>query len=150
MIKEKCGIIYKQQFNCQKILQEEEEDEYNITLKFETNKQSFVFVVFYAAPGVGHTDRLNKLINVLIKIKEKYGHNMKAIVYGDLNTKRNKIKKRIENKIKKYEYEILYKECKEEYTFERKILDTVVRSYLDYFIIHGVTDYVFNMLMTNG
>ena len=76
-------------------------------------------VVFYAAPRKAHTDRVRKLIGILIKI---------------FQIKRNKIKKKIEHKINKYGYKILYKKSKEEYICEAKILRTVI-SYLDYFIL---------------
>ena len=85
---------------------------------------------------------------MLIKLKEKYGENLKLIMFGDLNITREKIHKKIEDKVSKYGFEILYKLNKEEFTREANRKGKNVRSYLDYFIIHGIKDYFFNIIDT--
>ena len=78
-IKEKCDMIYREELNCQQILKEDEDD-YNITMKFEAEKQSNIIMVCYASPNDGHSDRIKKITNMLIKAKENYGESLKMIM----------------------------------------------------------------------
>ena len=57
IMKEKSGIIYKEELNCQQIMREDE-DEFNIILKFESEKNGLIVITYYAAPGEGHTNRI--------------------------------------------------------------------------------------------
>ena len=144
IIKEKCGIIFKEELNCQQIMKDDE-DENNLIFKFENEKNGFIVMTYFAAPGEGHNYKIKKLINILIKIKEKFGDKINFVLFGDLNIQKNNISKKLERKIEGYGYKTLYKKNDKEFTRE-EVEGVTKTSYLDYFIIQGIDNFWFNII----
>ena len=67
-------------------------------------------------------------------------------MFGDLNMKREKILKKYFKEVIKYNYSIIMNDNINEYTRIENVLGEIKKSYIDYFIIHGFNDHIFNII----
>ena len=126
------GIIYK---NCYYLDSnfKEFEDNYNLIKLVNTLKGMLLLWVTYLPPGDNHENLIDNLIEKIIRIKSIY-ETLNIIIYGDLNIKREEIEKKLGNKLKYYNLDVLYSKEEEEFTRYEKVKNILKTSYLDYFI----------------
>ena len=126
------GIIYKSCYYLDSIFKEFE-DNYNLIKLVNTLKGMLILWVTYLPPGENHEYLTQNLIEKITRIKSVY-KTINIILYGDLNIKRNEIEKRLGNKLKYYNLNVLYSKEKEECTRKETVKNNIITSYLDYFI----------------
>ena len=118
------GIIYK---NCYYLDYnfKEFEDNYNLIKLVNTLKSMLLLWVTYLPPGENHEK--------ITRIKSIY-ETINVILFGDLNIKRDEIEKKLRNKLKYYNLDVLYSKEEEEFTRKETVNNILKISYLDYFI----------------
>ena len=142
---QKCGILIKEELNSMEIMKNAN-DEFNMIRKLETQNGSLVIYVTYAQPGIGHKKKIENIYNNLIELKKKYGESLKLIMFGDLNMKREKIRNnKYFQEVVKYNFSVIMNDNINEYTRIENVLGEIKTSYIDYFIIHGFKDHIFNI-----
>ena len=126
------GIIYK---NCYYLDSnfKEFEDNYNLIKLVNTLKGMLLLWVTYLPPGDNHENLIENLIEKIIRIKSIY-ETINIILFGDLNIKRDEIEKKLGNKLKYYNLDVLYNNEEEEFTKKETVKNILKISYLDYFI----------------
>ena len=85
--------------------------------------------VTYLPSGENHEN----LIEKTTRIKSIY-ETINIILFGDLNIKRDEIEKKLGNKLKYYNLDVLYSKEEEEFTRKETVDNILKTSYLDYFI----------------
>ena len=100
------GIIYK---NCYYLDSnfKEFEDNYNLIKLVNTLKGMLLLWVTYLPPGENHENLIENLIEKITRIKSIY-ETINVILFGDLNIKRDEIEKKLGNKLKYYNLDVLY------------------------------------------
>ena len=88
--------------------------------------------VTYLPPGEYHENLIQNLIEKITRIKAIY-KTINIILFGDLNIKRDEIEKKLWNKLKYYNLNVLYSK-EEEFTRKETVQNILKTSYLDYFI----------------
>ena len=89
--------------------------------------------VTYLPPGENHPYLIQNLIEKITRIKAIY-ETINIILFGDLNIKRDEIEKKLGNKLKYYNLDVLYSKEEEEFTRKETVKNILKTSYLDYFI----------------
>ena len=126
------GIIYKSCYYLDSIFKEFE-DNYNLIKLVNTLKGMLILWVTYLPPGENHEYLTQTLIEKITRIKSIY-KTINIILFGDLNIKRDEIEKRLANKLKYYNLNVLYSKEIEECTRKETVKNNIITSYLDYFI----------------
>ena len=126
------GIIYKSCYYLDSNFKEFE-DNYNLIKLVNTLKGMLLLWVTYLPPGEDHENLIQILIEKITKIKSIY-ETINIILFGDLNIKRDEIEKKLGNKLKYYNLDVLYSKEEEECTRKETVKNIIKTSYLDYFI----------------
>ena len=71
--------------------------------------------ITYLPPGENHPYLIQNLIEKITRIKAIY-ETINIILFGDLNIKRDEIEKKLGNKLKYYNLNVLYSKEEEEFT----------------------------------
>ena len=126
------GIIYK---NCYYLDSnfKEFEDNYNLIKLVNTLKGMLLLWVTYLPLGENHENLIENLIEKIKRIKSIY-ETINVIIFGDLHIKRDEIEKKLGNKLKYYNLDVLYSKEEEEFTRKETVKNILKTSYLDYFI----------------
>ena len=126
------GIIYKSCYYLDSNFKEFE-DNYNLIKLVNTLKGMLILWVTYLPPGENHENLIQNLIEKITRIKSIY-NTINIILFGDLNIKREDIEKKLGNKLKYYNLDVLYSKEEEECTRKEIVKNILKTSYLDYFI----------------
>ena len=123
------GIIYK---NCYYLDSnfKEFEDNYNLIKLVNTLRGMLLLWVTYLPPGEKHENLIENLIEKIKRIKSIY-ETINVILFGDLNIKRDEIEKKLGNKLKYYNLDVLYSKEEEEFTRKETVKNILKTSYLD-------------------
>ena len=89
--------------------------------------------VIYLPQGENHENLIQNLIEKITRIKSIY-NTINIILFGDFNIKRDEIDKKLGNKLKHYNLDVLYSKEEEECTRKEIVKNILKTSYLDYFI----------------